>query len=137
MKSKFTIFLSHHNAKQLCRESHIAFLGREGVLLKEAWDQFCQALPAKSVKEFEQRPPTFDDVLQVVYDYEAEWQGKRTKGKFGVALGYLKKVCKTLDSHSYMLEVLPVGNEYVSLFTGTLKSVIKVCLFHYIVCSNI
>jgi len=104
--------------------------------LKEAWDQFCQAIPAKSIKDFEQRPPTFDDVLQVVHDYEEDWQGKRTKGKLAVALGYLKKVCKTLDSHSYMLEVLPVGNEYVSLFTGTLNSIIKVCLPCCMVPSN-
>jgi hypothetical protein len=61
---------------------------------------------------------------------------KANKGKLGVALGYLKKVCKTLDSHSYMLEVLPVGNEYVSLFTGTLNSIIKVCLPYCIALSN-
>lgn len=108
----------------------MVFLGREGVLLSETWVQFCQALPAKTLRDFELRPPTFDDVLQVVHDYEAEWQGKRTKGKRGQALGYLKKVCRTLDSHSYMLEVLPAGNEYVSLFTGTLKAVVKVSPLH-------
>jgi len=55
-----------------------------------------------------------------------EWQNKRTSSKSGRAMKHFTSFCETLKAHSYMLEILPEGSEYVSLFTGSLKTIINV-----------
>lgn len=54
------------------------------------------------------------------------WKERRDKTKTGKFMNHFTGFCSTLDAHSNMLEVLPNGNQYVSLFTGSLKSIIKV-----------
>jgi hypothetical protein len=62
----------------------------------------------------------------MVHSVAREWQNKRAESKSGKYMKYFRGFCETLVAHSYMLEVLPSGNEYVSLFTGTLKTIINV-----------
>lgn len=44
----------------------------------------------------------------------------------------LHRFTACLDSHKSLLEILPEGNEYVSLFTGTASVLIKVVFQGYI-----
>jgi len=55
-----------------------------------------------------------------------DWRNKRMASKSGRYMNHFTGFCETLGAHSYMLGVLPNGNEYVSLFTGTLKTIIHV-----------
>lgn len=55
-----------------------------------------------------------------------EWQNKRTASKSGKYMKHFTSFCETLKAHSSLLEILPDGSEYVSLFTGTLKTIINV-----------
>jgi len=54
------------------------------------------------------------------------WENKRATSKSGKYMKYFTGFCQTLDAHSHMLEILPNGNAYVSLFAGTLKTIIYV-----------
>lgn len=58
------------------------------------------------------------------------WEAKRLTGKRGKAKSYFHRLCATLDSHSNMLDVVPRSNEYVSLFAGTLTTIIKASVNH-------
>lgn len=62
----------------------------------------------------------------MVEDIRRAWAAKRSKGFMGKALDQFHRFCHTLNSHSALIAVLPEGNEYVSLFTGSLNAIIKV-----------
>lgn len=54
------------------------------------------------------------------------WENKRATSKSGKYIKYFTDFCQTLDAHAHMLEILPNGNKYMSLFTGTLTTIIHV-----------
>lgn len=112
------------------RERRDAFLRAEGVYLSEAWTSFQERLPPEERATFEGRAPTILDVVKTVSDISATWELKRKQGKYGMAKQYFHNFSSGVGAHATMLEVLPAGNEYVSLFTGVLKSVIKASSNH-------
>jgi hypothetical protein len=65
-------------------------------------------------------------VIGMVTDVEKMWQNKRKEGRRGRTMNYFHRLCRTLDAHSNILEVVPKGNEYVSIFAGTITTIIKV-----------
>ena len=77
-------------------------------------------------EELEGRIPSVEGLIAMVDTVARDWNNKRVASKSGKYMKYFTGFCETLDAHSYMLEVLPNGNEYVSLFTGTLKTIIHV-----------
>lgn len=70
--------------------------------------------------------PTMDGVVEIVQSISAQWQAKKKLGRFGRAKELFHKLCGFLDSHSALIKLLPEGNEYVSIFAGTLNAIIKV-----------
>jgi hypothetical protein len=77
--------------------------------------------------DFEEQPPSASGLIRMVTSVVREFQEKHQKTRRGKFMIRFHQVCRTLKSHETMLEILPKGNEYVSLFSGTLMSVIKVC----------
>lgn len=67
-----------------------------------------------------------ESVFDVVEAVQKKWDANRHQGAGGKFVKSFHKVCGTLDSHSTMLKILPEGNEYISIFTGTLTTVIRV-----------
>jgi hypothetical protein len=39
---------------------------------------------------------------------------------------HLDKLCRTLDSHSNLFDILPNQNQYCSIFCGAIKTLVKV-----------
>ena len=62
----------------------------------------------------------------MVREVEESWASKRKEGWRGKVLSLFHRFCGSLDAHKTLLKVLPEGNEYVSLFTGVLTTIIKV-----------
>lgn len=54
------------------------------------------------------------------------WEAKKSQGFGNKTKALFHRLCRGINSHSSLLEVLPDGNEYVSLFTGVLTVIIKV-----------
>jgi hypothetical protein len=96
------------------------------VLLSHAWKLFRTTLPKSEQEELEGKIPTVKGLIGMVDTVAKEWQNKRAASRSGKFMKHFISFCETLDAHSAMLEVLPDGSEYVSLFTGTLKSIIHV-----------
>lgn len=72
--------------------------------------------------------PTIEGVIDVVQELRLSWQAKRESGRRGKVMKMFHKFCSSIHSHKTLLEILPDGNEYVSIFTGTLNLVIRVSL---------
>lgn len=51
---------------------------------------------------------------------------KKDNTRRGKVVKAFHKFCGTIDSHKAMLELIPSGNEYVSILTGSLNVVIQV-----------
>ena len=98
----------------------------EGNELNKAWGKFRNTLPLEEQVQFEKRAQTVADVINVVENVEREWRYKKRKGFSGQAKTYFRKICNTLGSHSTLLELLPSGSQYASVFCGTLQTLIKV-----------
>lgn len=104
----------------------IRSLDIEGNQLNKAWDNFRNTLPLEDRVQFEKRAQTVADVINLVEDVERVWRHKKRKGFSGQAKTCFRKICNTLGSHSTLLELLPSGSQYASVFCGTLQTLIKV-----------
>ena len=112
------------------RERRLAFLRTEGIYLSEAWKSFRERLPRDEQAEFAKRAPSIVDVIETIRSMSAKWETKRKQGSYGTTKRHFHKLCDGLNAHQTMLEVLPAASEYVSLFAGVLKSVIRASANH-------
>lgn len=101
-------------------------LDDQGSALNEAWTQFKAKLPPEDQIDFSKGPQNFEHVIKIIQKVEDDWQRKKKKGFMGLTKIRFRKVCTTLASHSTLLEVLPSGSQYASVFCGTLQTLIKV-----------
>ncbi len=108
------------------RDPTTKMLKERAVLLSHAWKVFRQTIPKNEQENFEGQAPSVEGLVGMVDIVARAWQNKRTTSKTGKFVSNFTGFCETLKSHSYMLEILPDGSEYVSLFTGTLKTIINV-----------
>jgi len=108
------------------RDPGRALLDTEGNELSRTWQKFRDVLPAEDRVKFAKRPAKLDDVFMVVQEADNKWQTQKDEGKLGKTKIIFRKICKSLESHSQMLEILPASSQYVSIFYGTLQSLIKV-----------
>jgi hypothetical protein len=101
-------------------------LREQAFLLSHSWKKFRENIPKSERDDFEGRVPSIEGLIEMVHSVAAAWENKRTASKSGKFMKYFVRFCETLDAHSTMLKLLPGGSEYVSLFTGTLKTIINV-----------
>lgn len=101
-------------------------LAVEAEKLRQQWLEFRKQNSKEDQLDVKKYEPTMAGVIGLVADVQKTWQGKRKYGKRGKAMGYFHRLCRTLDAHSNILEVIPKGNEYVSIFAGTITTIIKV-----------
>lgn len=98
----------------------------ESAKLKEKWLAFYQKSPKDEQVDLENFKPTIEGVVDMVQKMTDSWQLRKKQGRVGKANMLFHKFCGTLKSHSELIKLLPDGNEYVSVFTGTLNAIIKV-----------
>lgn len=102
----------------------------QAVKLSEAWALFREKIPEKERLQLGSRAPTSGDVIQLMTSIQQRWERERNNGKRGLICHFFRKCCLSIKSHETMLKVLPEGNEYCSLFTGVLRSVVYVGTHH-------
>ena len=112
------------------RDPTTKMVKERAVLLSHAWKVFRETIPKSEREDLEGRVPSVEGLVEMVDTSARVWQEKRTNSKTGKFMKYFNGFCRTLDAHSTMLQILPDGNEYVSLFTGTLKTIISVKIHH-------
>lgn len=98
----------------------------ESPKLREKWMLFYRNTPKNEQVDLASTEPTIEGVVQTVQSISAQWRAKKKLGHFGRATELFHKLCGFLDSHTALIKLLPEGNEYVSIFAGTLNAIIKV-----------
>ncbi|KAK3994206.1 phytanoyl-CoA dioxygenase [Cladorrhinum sp. PSN332] len=102
----------------------------EASKLKEKWLQFQTSSSKQDRLDLDAFEPTVEGVIDLVNSLNASVQAKRKSGILGKIMPRFHKFCEKLDSHSAMLKILPEGNDYVSIFSGALTTIIKASVNH-------
>lgn len=111
---------------QTSRSAITHIIDVESKKLRDQWLIFEQQSPSEERLDLSCDEPTAQGIVKMVEGMRRAWAAKRSKGFMGKALEQFHRFCHTLDSHSTLITLLPQGNEYVSLFTGSLNAIIKV-----------
>lgn len=98
--------------------------------LSQAWKEFRTTLPKIEQEQLEGQKPSVEGLVTMVTVVAKEWQTQRIATRTGKFIKHFTGFCETLEAHSSLLEILPNGSEYVSLFTGSLKTIIHVRYYY-------
>ncbi|TLD11884.1 hypothetical protein PspLS_11307 [Pyricularia sp. CBS 133598] len=104
----------------------------ESAKLREKWTKFQNNCPVQDRLTLSQTEPTIDGVIDTVTQLQTVWQKQRHAGAghTGKVRRMFHRFCGTVDSHSDLLKILPSGNEYVSIFAGSLNAIVKASVNH-------
>jgi len=92
--------------------------------LREKWLVFQKNSPKEDRVDLQRFSPSMESVVQMVNEMSSIWRKKSSKWQ--KVSRFFTKVGRTLHAHKALLEVLPQGSEYVSVFTGSLTALVKV-----------
>lgn len=81
--------------------------------------------PKWRVDSQEGRPLSTRDIIRSVEDAESHWRSN-PRLAHGKAQSGFHRFCRTLDTHSNLLECLPSQSQYLSIFCGVTTTLIKV-----------
>lgn len=95
--------------------------------MAQTFHEFYQTFPKNQRIELTQFTPTVEGVIDQVKQIHLNSEEKRRSGFIGKTKMLFHRFCETINSHKSLLGILPEGNDYISIFTGVLHVVIKVC----------
>ncbi|KAI1383575.1 uncharacterized protein F4822DRAFT_81891 [Hypoxylon trugodes] len=98
--------------------------------LREKWAPFLRNSSSEDRLDIGRSEPTMQGVVELVQEIAATSKAKRDNSRRGKAMNMFHKFCGTVDSHKSMLELIPEGSEYVSIFAGTLNVIIRASVNH-------
>ncbi|KAF2143196.1 uncharacterized protein K452DRAFT_286025 [Aplosporella prunicola CBS 121167] len=105
-------------------------LTQEAEALRKRWLEFRISNPEVDRVDLQRSEPTAQDLVDLVEQSMSKWQERRSTGRRGKAMSFFRQFCRSINSHKAVMGILPEGNEYVSLFTGTLNAVVKASVNH-------
>jgi hypothetical protein len=80
---------------------------------------------AKQRTAVERSIPKPSNIWTEVKTAQQEWEGRKDS-RFGQAKASFSSFCQTLDEHSYLFSIFAKGDNYTTLFTGLISSMVKV-----------
>ncbi|KAI2776154.1 hypothetical protein F4815DRAFT_485338 [Daldinia loculata] len=107
-----------------------AVIAVESNKLREKWAPFLKNSPVADRLDITKSEPTIEDVVSLVKELATISQSKRDNSRRGKAIKLFHNFCSTIESHKSMLKLIPEGNEYVSIFAGTLNVIIQASVNH-------
>ncbi|KAI5926622.1 hypothetical protein F4810DRAFT_707160 [Camillea tinctor] len=90
--------------------------------LCEKWGSFLVNSSGNDRLNLARSEPTMEGVVELIKEIAATAQTKKDNSRRGKVMKHFHKFCGTVDSHKSMLELIPQGSEYVSIFAGTLNA---------------
>ncbi|KAI9885499.1 MAG: hypothetical protein M1823_002728 [Watsoniomyces obsoletus] len=98
--------------------------------LEQAVKDFEQTLRSKDrIPRDDAKQYTIADYIKTVEAIEARRAAKKEVGFYEKSMGYVHRLCKGIDQHRTMLEMIPSGN-YTSVFLGGMKTVVAASVNH-------
>lgn len=98
----------------------------EAEKLRSNWVKLYKTGSKDDRLDLESFNPTFESTVDLINSVSENLQTKRSATAAGKITNGFHSFCDKLDSHAAFLKMLPEGNEYVSLFTGSLSAIVKV-----------
>ncbi|KAJ3576728.1 hypothetical protein NPX13_g3610 [Xylaria arbuscula] len=98
--------------------------------LLQRWQLFLDSCSDDDRLDVTQSEPTIEGVVDLVKDIITTSRVKNENSRRGKAMKYFHKFCGTVDAHKSILEIIPEGSEYVSVFAGTLNVIIQASVNH-------
>ncbi|OTB06590.1 hypothetical protein M426DRAFT_72113 [Hypoxylon sp. CI-4A] len=98
--------------------------------LRGKWAPFLENSSGNDRLDLSRSEPTMEGVVDLVKEIAASSKSKKDNSRRGKAMKMFHKFCGTIDSHKSMLELIPEGSEYVSIFAGTLNVIIQASVNH-------
>ncbi|KAF2432109.1 hypothetical protein EJ08DRAFT_648471 [Tothia fuscella] len=123
-------FFDSHKPSDGEEDPITSLIAVESDRLRTKWLAFQKSCPKEERVNLHGSEPSVEGVTDMVTNMLKASRAKRDKSHRGRALSLFQRFCSCLDSHSNMLLVLPQGNEYVSIFTGSLTAIIKASVNH-------
>ncbi|KAF4879709.1 hypothetical protein CGCSCA1_v001046 [Colletotrichum siamense] len=120
----------HSSGEQRDANPITQILAVETEQLRERWKKFVESGSAVDRLNLKLSEPTMNGVIETVQEIQRAWESKRKNSRLARAKSLFHKFCGTLHAHKALIEILPSGNEYVSIFTGTLNAVIQASANH-------
>ncbi|KAI1195289.1 hypothetical protein F5X97DRAFT_247515 [Nemania serpens] len=74
--------------------------------------------------------PTIEGVVDLVREITVASRLKNENSRRGKAMKSFHKFCDVIHAHKSILEIIPEGSEYVSVFAGTLNVIIQASVNH-------
>lgn len=105
--------------------------------LRKKWVELYENTSRKERLDLDSLDLSFDGVVDLIRSTSTQTQADREERIMGKITGRFHSICDTVHSHSAFLKLLPEGNEYVSVFTGSLNAVIKVSDTPQVGCSDV
>jgi hypothetical protein len=95
--------------------------------LAAAWDMLKKDLSEKGKDDgiMGPAPATFESVISSAEDAKAKMNGRKKLGG-GKPRDYYNKLCQKAHQHRSVFNMFPNTNEYVSIFCGSIKTLINV-----------
>ena len=74
----------------------------------------------------EDGPPRLKAVVEAVATADSSWKKNRESTKAGRMKTLFSKVAGSLNNHKDLFAILPSGDKYVCLVTGSVSAIVKV-----------
>ncbi|KAI1744782.1 hypothetical protein F4680DRAFT_405956 [Xylaria scruposa] len=98
--------------------------------LLQKWHSFLGSCSSHDRLDVTRSEPTIEGVIDLVREVTAISRAKNESSRRGKAMKYFHKFCETIHAHKSILEIIPEGSEYVSVFAGTLNVIIQASVNH-------
>ncbi|KAI0551807.1 hypothetical protein F4679DRAFT_124737 [Xylaria curta] len=98
--------------------------------LLQKWHSFLGSCSSHDRLDVTRSEPTMDGVIDLVREVTATSRARNESSRRGKAMKYFHKFCETIHAHKSILEIIPEGSEYVSVFAGTLNVIIQASVNH-------
>ncbi|KAH8630245.1 hypothetical protein IG631_14822 [Alternaria alternata] len=102
-------------------------LGQQRCALEAAMQEFrVRVQKAQPQDVISQKIDSWDDVTAAVERMMSRFKEKQDTSKFRRATKILRTFCNTVNAHSTALKLLPINNDYVTIFYGALATALQV-----------
>jgi hypothetical protein len=93
--------------------------------LQKTWQKFADKLKVSGNDDVGVGKPNLDAIRTAIQQAESKLQ-KNRNSTTGQVKAFFTKTSQTLESHSYLFDLLPTGDRYASVFTGSFTTIINV-----------
>jgi hypothetical protein len=107
-------------------DSNLGPLYSQRQKILDLWERFNQIYPDGSPSDQTNNIPTIESLYQAIDQAQTVWQDKQAQGLRPIRDKFFN-FAETMSEYSYLFSIIPNGDRYVSLITGVVSSVVKVC----------